>query len=240
VLSQDHDLDLSPASIRNVMADLEAAGLLMQPHTSAGRVPTDKGYRYWVDALMEPEELPEREKELIWNELHRERTVAGLVEKVSKIISELTENAAMIYLKNLKRASFLSQLIDELVAGRRIEEFLEEEPELFIDGAFRMFGHPEFQDLEKMRHLLQAFDEKVAFLDILVRDLESEGIHVHIGSENVAGRLGNVSLVVKDCYFGNMPIGGVAVVGPTRMRYSKAVSVVGFVADSLTDAMKKF
>ena len=240
MLSQDFGLDLSPASIRNVMADLEANGLLMQPHTSAGRVPTDKGYRYWVDCLMEPEELAENDKELIWNELQRERTIEGLAEKVSKVISELTENAALIYLKNLKRASFLSQLIDELVAGRKIEEFLEEEPELFIDGAFRMLGHPEFQDLEKMRLLLRAFDEKDAFLEILVADINFEGIHVHIGSENVAGHLGNVSLVVKDCYFGNLPIGGVAVVGPTRMRYSKVVSVVSFVADSLTDAMKKF
>ena len=82
--------------------------------------------------------------------------------------------------------------------------------------------------------------KKDAFLEILVADLNFEGIHVHIGSENVAGHLGNVSLVVKDCYFGNLPIGGVAVVGPTRMRYSKVVSVVSFVADSLTDAMKKF
>src|SRR4051812_12885264 len=72
-ISKRSDLGLSPASIRNVMADLEDQGLLMQPHTSAGRVPTDKGYRYWVDSLMKPEELTREEKEWVLEELSKAR-----------------------------------------------------------------------------------------------------------------------------------------------------------------------
>ena len=57
-LSRHSGLELSPATIRNVMADLEELGLIASPHTSAGRIPSDKGYRYFVEVLMEQVELP--------------------------------------------------------------------------------------------------------------------------------------------------------------------------------------
>ena len=239
-ISRRYDLGLSPASIRNVMADLEEQGLLKQPHTSAGRVPTDKGYRYFVDRLMEPEELSDHEKHWVHTELGKVRTIEGLAEKVSKIIAKLTENAALIYIKNLKRVSFLNYLLEELVEAQKLTNFLEEEPELFIEGVPLVFEQPEFHDLQKMRLLLQAFDEKYNFLQILIRDLEEKGVQVHIGRENALGELVDVSLVVKDCYLGGIAIGGVAVVGPTRMRYSKVVSVVDYVADSVTEAVQRF
>lgn len=238
-ISKRSDLGLSPASIRNVMADLEEQGLLMQPHTSAGRVPTDKGYRYWVDSLMRPEGLSEQEKEWVLDEFAKARSIDAMAEKVSKVISRLTENAAIIYLTGLKRASFLSRILDGLEDMRAVADALEDSTGFFIEGTFRVFDQPEFRDLAKMRSLLQAFDDKDEFLQVLVRDMGHEGIHVHIGRENAFGELQDVSLVVKDCYFGGIPIGGVAVVGPTRMRYPKVVSVVDFVADTVTDRVKK-
>src|SRR3989441_5919509 len=62
---------LSPASVRNVMSDLEEMGFLAQPHTSAGRVPTDKGYRYYVDSLLGPFRLAPRDRALIDESLSR-------------------------------------------------------------------------------------------------------------------------------------------------------------------------
>jgi transcriptional regulator of heat shock response len=239
-ISRHYNLGLSPASIRNVMADLEEQGLLKQPHTSAGRIPSDKGYRYWVDCLMKPEEMRDKEKEWILRELGKARTIEGLAEKVSKVISELTDNAALIYIRSLKRVSFLTHLLEELVKAERLGDFLEEESELFIEGAFRMFEQPEFQDIHKMRLFLQAFDEKEDFLQIFLKDLYEEGVQVHIGKESGLGDLEDVSLVVKDWYLGDHPIGGVAVVGPTRMRYAKVVSVVDFVADSVSEITEKF
>ena len=117
---------------------------------------------------------------------------------------------------------------------------MEEEPGLFIEGIFRVFEQPEFQDIHKMRSLLRAFDEKYNFLQILIKDLDEEGVQVHIGSENEFGDFDGVSLVVKDCYLGDTPIGGVAVVGPTRMKYSKVVAVVEFVADGVSEAVTRF
>src|SRR3989338_1131628 len=167
MLSRNFDLHLSPASIRNVMADLEEQGLLKQPHTSAGRVPTDRGYRYWVDGLMEPEELAQDERDRIRRELAKARTVEALAERICKVISELTGQAVVVYLKSLKRVSFLNHLLDELVEARKLTDFLEDEPELFIDGAARIFEQPEFQDVAKLRMLLRLFDEKLSFLEEL-------------------------------------------------------------------------
>ena len=138
--------------------------------------------------------------------------------------------------------SFLNYLLEELVETHKLGEFFEEEPELFIDGASRMFEQPEFQDLSRMRVLLHAFDEKLIFLHALMRDFEEKEaeVHVRIGSENDLSDLGDVSLVTKDCYLSHTPIGGVAVVGPTRMKYAKVVSVVDYVADSVSERVNRF
>lgn len=239
-ICKQSDLGLSSASIRNVMADLEERGLLTHPHTSAGRVPTDKGYRYYVDHLMEPHELSAREKSWVVSQIENVRTVEALADKVSKIISTLTENAAMIYVKNLKRISFLTYLLEELIEAEKSADHSEEDSELFIEGIFRIFDQPEFRDSRKISHLLRVFDRKYDFLRILARDLASVGVQVHIGSENPVDELENLSLVVKDYYLRNVPVGGIAVVGPTRMKYPKVVSVVNFIADTVSDAVNRY
>lgn len=238
-ISKRSDLGLSSASIRNVMADLEEQGLIKQPHTSAGRVPTDKGYRYYVDRLMKREELARKEKDWILSELKKAKTVEGLAEKVSKVISELTESAALTYIRSMKRVSFLNYFLEELVELQKHTDVLEEEPELFIEGAFRMLEKPEFQNAVQMRKLLLAFDHKYNFLQVLAQDFAAEGLHVHIGHENSKGELEDLSLVVKDCYVQGKPFGGVAAVGPTRMKYKKVMAVVDFVADSVADTVKR-
>ncbi len=239
-ISKKAGMGLSSASIRNVMADLEEHGLLMQPHTSAGRVPTDRGYRYYVDHLMKPEELAPKEKSWVVSEIDKVRTVESLADKVSKIISTLTDNAGMIYIKNLKRVSFLTYVLEELIETEKLADFFEEEPELFIEGVFRMFEQPEFRDSRKLRLVLKALDTKDNFLAVLIKDLDSEGVQVHIGSENPADELEDLSLVVKDYYLRNVPIGGIAVVGPTRMKYSKVISVIDFVADTVSQAVSRY
>ncbi len=241
-ISKGRGVSLSPASIRNVMADLEDEGLIRQPHTSAGRIPTDRGYRYFVDRLMEPEGLTDEEKQWIEKELSSVRSLEGLTHKISKVVSTLTANAAIVYLKELRRASVLSQMLEQLAQAQHLMDYFEEEPGILIEGIFRIFEQPEFRDAAKMRILLQEFDEKEHLLEILDRDLQGEqtGVRVHIGEENSVDELGDVSLVMKDCSMGGVTIGGVAVVGPTRMRYQKAVSVVDYVADTVTEMMRRF
>ncbi len=93
-ISKYTDLNLSPATIRNEMADLEEMGYIQQPHTSAGRIPTDQGYRFYVDAVMQ-----EKEKEVVELKemlLERQDKMETLLKQVAKVVAQNTQYAAMI------------------------------------------------------------------------------------------------------------------------------------------------
>ena len=94
-ITRRHDLGLSPATVRNVMADLEELGLLEQRHTSAGRVPTEHGLRFFIDALLKVRGLTPKEKEDI-----RARVVGDTPDEVlrsaSRLLSDLTQHAAVV------------------------------------------------------------------------------------------------------------------------------------------------
>lgn len=104
-VSKKYDLGLSPASIRNVMADLEELGYLNHPHTSAGRVPTDKGYRVYVDSLMDPPRLEEKVKQIIDANLGSAASeTEDLLKITSNILSELTNQLAMVTYPKFEQA----------------------------------------------------------------------------------------------------------------------------------------
>lgn len=97
-LARDTGLDLSPATIRNTMADLEDLGLLHSPHTSAGRVPTVKGYRLFVDSLLRVHKVDEGEVQRIAWELDRGESVQTLMHRTSSMLSEITSLAGVVML----------------------------------------------------------------------------------------------------------------------------------------------
>ncbi len=109
-LSRDVGMALSPATIRNVMADLEAAGFVTSPHTSAGRIPTDKGYRFFVDTLLKYEPLEESKVAEMQSHLgeHVDNPQA-LVAAASKMLSSITRLAGVVTLPRQSHAS-LSQI----------------------------------------------------------------------------------------------------------------------------------
>ncbi|TMD97086.1 MAG: heat-inducible transcription repressor HrcA [Chloroflexi bacterium] len=95
-LQSRYFVNLSSATIRSELADLADLGYLSQPHTSAGRVPTDSGYRYFVDFLMDLEPIPDRIKAYIHDELEKAPAdVEGLVERVAMTLAEVTQNASV-------------------------------------------------------------------------------------------------------------------------------------------------
>jgi heat-inducible transcriptional repressor len=106
-LSQALNRSLSPATLRSVMADLEALGYLDHPHTSAGRVPTDEGYRVYVDSLMAREPLPEGEQEAIESELRSQDAAVGQVlERASGLLSRLSRSVGFVLLPDIARTTF--------------------------------------------------------------------------------------------------------------------------------------
>ena len=96
-LTQKYNLGVSSATIRNEMAELEAAGYLVQPHTSAGRIPSDAGYRTYVDQLMAPEQLPHMERRRIQDELREaSRELDDLIDGTTRLLGRLSNNLAFV------------------------------------------------------------------------------------------------------------------------------------------------
>jgi heat-inducible transcriptional repressor len=101
-LARDSKLDLSPATIRNVMADLEDMGLIHSPHTSAGRVPTVKGYRLFVNSLLRMDKLGQTDAERIAREFDNIGNVKELMERTSSLLSEVTRLAGIVMLPRIE------------------------------------------------------------------------------------------------------------------------------------------
>ncbi|MGH9421415.1 MAG: heat-inducible transcriptional repressor HrcA [Thermoanaerobaculia bacterium] len=92
---------LSPASLRNVMADLEDLGYLQQPHTSAGRVPTDRGYRFFIDNLMRSRTLSQREREMIDDQVSHANEIDEVLHLASRVLSRLSDQVGVIFMPTL-------------------------------------------------------------------------------------------------------------------------------------------
>ena len=120
-LSKKSGLDLSPASIRNVLADLEEMGYLRQPHTSAGRVPTDRAFRLFIDALMQVHALTNEEQAAIRDRLASMEPGMNVMRETGKLLSELTGTAAVVLAPRtetlvLKHLRFIRTSNDEVLA----------------------------------------------------------------------------------------------------------------------------
>ena len=103
-IARRHGLGVSPATIRNEMSELEEQGYIAQPHTSAGRIPLDKGYRYYVESLMEETELPQAEQCRIRHQFHQvERELEQWTRLASAVLSSIVRNAAIITLPKARQ-----------------------------------------------------------------------------------------------------------------------------------------
>lgn len=296
---------LSPATIRNIMSDLEEIGYITHPHTSAGRVPTDKGYRYYVDSIMEPRRLTQDEKEFVEGILNQEADeLEDLIKRAARIMSKLTGQASLVSFPRAKRRTFrkielipatrtkiyvllftaqglvkhsifevnealeeselsrisrflneeldglqLSQIADHLlrrVIGENdpfhhlfkeasdllsISHILDESDErIFLGGAHHIMEQPEFRDAEKVRGLIKALEEEEEILDIMENDLNEDKARVHIGSENPYSDIKECSIVISNYKMGEQNVGSIAVIGPTRMDYARAIPAVEYIS----------
>ncbi len=106
-IAKKYGLGVSPATIRNEMADLEELGYIEQPHTSAGRIPSVRGYRYYVDYLMKKRELSREEEELIRREFEiKVNDVGQVIQKTGQLLSQLTCYTAMVLTQQMESSSF--------------------------------------------------------------------------------------------------------------------------------------
>ena len=202
-------LDLSSATIRNVMADLEDMGLIAQPHTSAGRIPTDRGYRYFIDSLMHLKHLNERSARSVHDEYScAVRSLEDVLQRTTHLMSNMTNYVGLTLFAQCDR--------------------------LYLDGTSHIVEQPEFQDLKKLYALLHCLEQKRDLLSLLSHDFDSDKLTIHIGRENAAGSLSDCSVVTKGYKVKGKVSGRLGVIGPKRMVYERVIPAVEFLADTVT------
>ena len=305
-LAKTYEFSVSSATLRNIMAELEELGLLTHPHTSAGRVPTDRGYRYYIDTLISYENDPVGLQEHIGQapalqggDIHqlmqeasqflarlsrytgvivapaepegRYKHIEFVRLRSSQVLIIFVTNTGMVLNKLVELDESISQqelngfsafLDDELdnwtlseVRQRLIERLREEKAsfmrlfeqtyrasqevreqegeKVFIGGASQIFESPEFADIEKIRSLFRAFEDKYKLVKLLDKTAAAEGIKVFVGSENPFFEMQGCSLVVSNYQAGNV-VGTLGVIGPVRMQYKQVIQVVDYTSRLLS------
>ena len=208
-ITEEHDLDVSPATVRNILADLEEEGYLTHPHTSAGRMPTQQGYRYYVDHLMNEIQLLEEEKHLITLEYKRHaRQLEDLLEKTSQVISDLTHYTSIVSLDD------------------------GDVHKIICKGTSYVVGYPDSTDIIKMQAILNILEEKERIMELINRSLEKK-IKIYIGHEMALKDMESCSLAISR-FEKNGVKGRIAVLGPTRMQYDRVVSTLEYISQILS------
>ncbi len=312
VLVKRYDFGLSSATLRNIMAELEELGYLTHPHTSAGRIPTDRGYRYYIDSLISVEnEGEDLEGHLRQAPPLQSGDLQALMTEVSKFLATLSHCAGVVIApsepegqykhiefvrlrgrkvliifvtnngsvqnklieldENIQQheLNYFSAYLDEELEQwtlpeirHRLVEKMREEKQVFmrlmdetykasqevqerdtekvyIGGASQIFENPEFANVEKMKILFKAFEDKYKLVKLLDWSAAASGIKVFIGSENPFFEMQGCSLVVGTYKGGTNVVGTLGVIGPTRMQYKQVIHVVDYTAKLLTKLLEE-
>jgi transcriptional regulator of heat shock response len=204
-------LDISSATVRNILADLEKEGYLTHPHTSAGRVPTQMGYRYYVDHLMNEIQLLANEKEKIKDDCARQSLeLDDLLQKTSQVVSDTTHYTSIISVDGW---------------GSKI----------FCYGTSYVASYPDYQqDLQKIYDILKALEEKERLLEVINREIRSR-IKIYIGREMACSPINSCSLVISRYKMRQGPTGRIAILGPTRMNYERVISTLDYVSQLMEE-----
>ena len=204
ILVEKYKIKASPATIRNEMAELEEEGYLYQPHISAGRIPTDKGYRYFVEELMKDRELSKREQIKLQEELLKLKAQNMRLSRTSaKLLSGITGNLA------------ISGILDK---------------DEFDDFGMRdLLSEPEFQKLDDVCRLAETMDYIDEMFDKIVQEMKEGETKIFIGAENPIGKISNCSMIVSPYKLSNGQRGVLALIGPKRMKYAKNKSLIEYI-----------
>ncbi len=206
-------LGVSPATIRSEMAALEDLGYLVQPHTSAGRLPTDLGYRFYVD------HLPRRR----WLTSPQRQEIEGFFEEAPPEMEELARRTAVL----LSRITRYGAIAEPPHAHH-----------VFIGGVANIARERAFERRETLTRLFELLEQEDALLRILRAMTSESDVVVRIGRENPIQALREASLVVAPYRVAGEPAGTVAVLGPTRMAYPVAMAAARSVARRLSGTIE--
>ncbi len=198
---------VSPATVRAEMARLEALGLIAQPHTSAGRVPTDAGYRFYVNNL-ENIDTSEVKSSAPISDVSLERGMHALTRRVS---SQSQADAA------------IRGAVDTLVELTGNLGLATIGGQLYLAGISRLFTQPEFMDTRRVQAVAKLLDN----LEPWLREAApGEPLNIFIGHENPIGKNSEVSLIISKFRSPFSDRSYIGVLGPTRQNYSRVMALV--------------
>lgn len=210
---------VSPATIRAEMARLEAFGLIAQPHTSAGRVPTDAGYRFYVNSLDGVENGSRANSEVERRSLER-GTHAIEVRVSSQSRADTAIRGAVDALVELTGNLGLATIGDQL----------------YLAGISRLFTQPEFGDTRRVQSVAKLLDN----LEPWLREAApGEALNIFIGHENPIGKNSEVSLIISKFRSPFSDRSYIGVLGPTRQNYLKVMSLVRHAGNMLEEILWK-
>lgn len=312
-IAKSHPFHLSSATIRNEMADLEEMGLLEQPHTSAGRIPSDKGYRFYVDQLMVRYKLTMDEIAVLRSLMElRIAETEMLIKEISSIYSRMTkytivaltpstikatvkqlqlmgiDNYAVLLViitstskiktkeisvshsVGLDQLNKITVLLNQLVCNRTVSEIntieimqlKEQLPEygellmhvmvfvfecledaddsdVFLGGTTNILNYPEYNNITKARQILEFLDDKSNIKKIFSPLSDKKHIQVLIGKENMVEEMKDCSIVLSQYSIKDNHYGAIGVIGPTRMDYSRAFSMLEFFTEQLRSSLEE-
>lgn len=309
-LVRKYDFPVSSATMRNEMARLEEQGFLMQPHTSAGRIPTDRAYRYYVDFLMRRQIPTPREVERTLQEYGQlEVQLQRLLDFTVRILADTTHYTSLVLVPTFRRTMFrylkitplegkrllliiltntgavlnkiiqlsqdisdeqiqrMTNILNERLANRFFgdiypellrglsedahgeiinhigalarEALLEGQNNVIYDGTKHLLNLPEFQDMEKLKVVFEMLEDEKVVVEILKKTLDTEGLKVLIGHELSFKEMQDCSLVTATYGTGETPVGTIAVMGPTRMPYSRIIPVVNACAEIFSEKISR-
>lgn len=304
-------LDCSSATIRNEMAELEKIGFLEKTHTSSGRIPSQKGYRYYVDELLREDALSRAEIAYIKEKLEQKvndleeltkiatttlsevthyTTVAigpqvdkhavvdikfmllgarmlmaviltdsGIIrESIIKfdenITQEQVDDLSVIFKQKIigKPLDEINVPLEEFMAGemkagveiirkiiKEINKLLKETGNnVYLEGTNKVVDMPEFQNTDIAKEFLNVLNSKEVVSDVMSSEID-HNINVYIGEESEKEELKNFSLITFNHLIEGKDIGTIGIIGPTRMDYSKVITVMKYISKKLNDDFKK-
>ncbi|RLQ23881.1 heat-inducible transcription repressor HrcA [Seongchinamella sediminis] len=312
-LLEEAGLPVSAATIRNVMSDLEERGLVVSPHTSAGRIPTAMGYRLFVDSLLQVRPLEREAISVLRDQLNPDKSATELVQSASSLLSSITAQAGLVTVPRqeagqLRQVEFLplsgdrvlvilvinerevqnriihtqrpfseeqlreaAAMVNQRFAGRPLQEVqeqilremqearsqidsymqatldlanqaLDQEPgedEYVVAGESRLLNSATADEMDKLRELFDAFEQKKDLLHLLERCTRAQGVQVFIGEEAGYEVFGDYSVITAPYGDGVRALGVLGVIGPTRMAYERVIPIVDVTAKMLSSALGK-
>lgn len=313
-LAKQSGLELSPATIRNVMADLEDLGCIIAPHKSAGRVPTSLGYRMFVNGMVSVKPLTESALHNLQSEFQTHHGSQSLIQSASNMLSGVTQLAGVISVPkrdsltieqidfvrlsanrilvvmvmehdevqnriiHLERDFTASELqeasnfLNDILTGKDLQQAKQhlvqamekdrklmnqmmisaihlgeqalgtddsaEKEDCLIAGKSNLIAYDDFANIDKLRELFTAFNQKRDVLSLLDRCMKADGVQIFIGSESGYSVFDDYSVVTAPYSINDENIGVLGVIGPKRMHYERVIPAVDVTAKLLTAAFK--